>query len=199
MADQQGDNNNNNNNNNEQPPVAAEGFEVDAWFKKNQVQAAYLTLGQVLNMKEGEEHRFLCLDRNCLDPVVPGADPLPPLEFFKGGYFLDFKHGPEGGLAGQWRLMWDGYENPGPPDYGFERREFDVCYSWDDPKRVADRENWVQRWYPLQNDCLQPLEGRNWRQLLQTGVITLETWVGWRGPMIDIQKAGALPPVFMQA
>jgi len=151
---------------------------INNWVEH--MQNKFVTIKDIVNMKQNDTETFLCLDRNMYDLFNPhfNKGEIPAKQFFKENYIIDYIHNSNlNGLA-----FWKGISENYVPFY------FQLNYKDND-------------WYPLDKNGYLPdsdpqefvnLTGVNkyWKDYPET------TLVGWRGEMINWKDVCNSPNVF---
>lgn len=152
------------------------GFHLAQWIRET--RQYHLTISDILKLKEGDTIRVVHLDRNILDTCEYHNKPSvisDPQYFFRQS-IGNYTH--EQNLKGWFKFIEDSGR-----DF-----EFDVEYK-------------KNHWYPLDNGQLPDSNeesmcsfgdklGWKWNQF------SLDTRIGWRGPMIEISKLKHCPNVY---
>ena len=132
----------------------------------------YLTGRQVRDMKDGDQTRFLCLDRNFWDLVYHGGGAHSPEVMFRDSYIVEFtKVGGMESIRGTFTWMHDNFEVDGD---NIDDRPFDFSkdgYNWKPWIRQETRDD--------------PDDWRSWIvKDVEHHDVEDQDFLGWRGPMI---------------
>jgi len=162
---------------------------LEYWEWRDHVASECLTIRDILELEPGERLTVLPIHRNLCDSVYPhglkGERPrpvLPATKFFRPKELAVYIHKSE--LTGRVEWGWDVEMECASDPF-----EFHVEYK-------------PGHWYPLKDGSLPTADavegstdlgdaaGKHWREFPP------DTRVGWRGPMLALEKLAAQPPVF---
>lgn len=169
----------------------------DNWFKSYQnwekeTKTIHTTIQTILDIPIGESRIFLCLDRNVLDfagdslsECYETETEVLPSFIFSGNYHIKYTKTGEG-LTGTF-IIANSLDEIDELDDS-PRTDFDIEYSTD-------------KWYPMQNGSLPASDSQGFSALFGTekhwSTFDVSTRLGWRGPMIPIERIDEIPIKFV--
>jgi hypothetical protein len=151
---------------------------------ENATRHLHVTIQRIRDIPIGETRKFLCLDRNVLDLAenelskYKEGDEAIPTNVFHKNYHAKFTK-TDKGITGKFYIVNSREDLNGPDNIENERNDFDIEYRNDN-------------WYPMENGVL-PVRGDDGFTTLM-GVkkkwtsFPLTTRLGWRGPMIPLER-----------
>ena len=150
-------------------------LEMNDWYERSRPK--WLTIGDVVRMKEGEALKLLVMDRNLMDTVdahnVRGKAHSPTNMFRKNFAIFTKTHGIRG------EMQWEDAKTP---------FEFDIEFK-------------KGRWYPLEDDHLPSHDPQSMFSLFGSkkpwSAFPKSTHIGWRGPMVKWSHLSTMPPVYI--
>jgi hypothetical protein len=168
--------------------VSEDPDEIDYYQKFENWERAtkhlHTTIQRIRDIPIGETRNFLCLDRNVLDLAgnelskYKAGDEAIPSDVFNNNYHIKFTK-TDKGITGKFYIVNSREELNEPDDSSNERNDFDIEYLND-------------RWYPMENGILPASGDQGFSRLLgikkKWTTFPLTTRLGWRGPMIPLER-----------
>jgi len=169
---------------------------IEIWEKSTRKLNLHVTIQTILEMEPNTTLKCLCLDRNVEEIAESNSskfkvkDIIPPIDLFQNNYYLKFIKGPEkNDIKGIWEVAC-----------GFN--ELNTIHNLTDEEELHI-EYAPNCWYPLQNGVFKVMDPQFKNKRLATGKdkkwqdFPKSTRLGWRGPMIPIEKMNITPITFI--